>query len=158
MKRVLHTQVVPLCDVPKDDSHSPNEDRRSEILVVDDEQLIADTLVMILSMSGYRAQAAYEGRSALEVARLNRPSLVITDVIMPGMTGIELALALEVLVPECKILLFSGQAATVDLLHQAREAGRDFTILSKPIHPADMIRRVSEYVQPAKQDSYVTVN
>lgn len=157
MKRVIHSQVIPLRDVPQE-SLTHDEPRRLEVLVVDDEQLIADTLGMILSRSGYQARAVYDGRTALELARLHQPSLVITDVIMPGMTGIELALALEVLIPECKILLFSGQAATVDLLHTAREAGRDFTILSKPIHPSDMIRRVSEYVSPANRDSYAVVN
>jgi FixJ family two-component response regulator len=74
------------------------------------------------------------------------------------MSGIELALALETLVPKCKVLLFSGQAATVDLLVRAREMGHDFAILNKPIHPADMLRRVSEIVQPAEQDSFAMVN
>jgi CheY-like chemotaxis protein len=77
---------------------------------------------------------------------------------MPGMTGIELALALEALLPKCKILLFSGQAATVDLLLQAREMGHNFAILNKPIHPSDMLRRVSQMVQPAGRDSYAMVN
>ena len=158
MKRILHSQVIPLEDVPLEDSQRTDGSRGLDVLVVDDELIIADTLAMILSRSGYRAGAAYDGSSAMQLARLHRPGLVITDVVMPGMTGIELALALETTVPECKVLLFSGQATTIDLLWKAREMGRDFTILSKPIHPADMIRRVSEYIQPAMHDSYATVN
>ena len=154
MKRTLQSQIVPLKDVPRE----RDGEQRLDVLVVDDEQIIADTLAVILSKSGFRTMAAYEGRSAIEIARKYRPALLITDVVMPQMTGIELALALETFVPDCKVLLFSGQAATVDLLAKAREMGREYTILSKPIHPADMIRRVSEYVQPAQQDSYATEN
>src|ERR1700752_4711864 len=98
MKRTVHSQIVPLKDVPQDDSEEREGTRGIDVLVVDDEQIIADTLAMILAKNGYRTMAAYEGNGALEVARLNRPALVITDVVMPGMTGIELALALEVLV------------------------------------------------------------
>jgi DNA-binding NtrC family response regulator len=158
MKLTLHSQIVPLEEVPKESSPERDAKQKLDVLVVDDEPVIADTLAMILSKSGYRVMAAYGGDSAMEIAREYRPALLITDVVMPGMTGIELALALETVVPECKVLLFSGQAATVDLLAEAREKGRDFTIVNKPIHPADMIRRVSEYVQPAAQDSYATVN
>ena len=158
MKRVLNSQIIPIGDVPYEGDDRNTENFRLDILVVDDEPVIADTLSTILSRSGYCAKPAYDGKSALEIARVLRPALVISDVVMPGMTGIELALALEALVPRCKILLFSGQAATVDLLLQAREMGHDFAILNKPIHPSDMLRRVSEMVRPAAQDSYAMVN
>jgi CheY-like chemotaxis protein len=154
MKRILHSQVVPIGDVPSPSS----ENFQLDILVVDDEPIIADTLATILSRSGYCARPTYDGKTALELARALRPSLVISDVLMPEMTGIELALTLEALLPECKVLLFSGQAATVDLLAKAREMGRNFAILNKPIHPADMLRRVSEYVKPASQKSFAAVN
>jgi DNA-binding NtrC family response regulator len=158
MKNTLHGQIVPLEEVPQDGSRKRDGRHEIDVLVVDDERVIADTLVMILVHSGFRTMAAYEGSTAIEIARRYRPALLVSDVVMPGMTGIELALAMEEIVPECKVLLFSGQAATLDLLAEAREMGRDYTIISKPIHPADMIRRVSEYVQPAEQDSYATVN
>jgi DNA-binding response OmpR family regulator len=158
MKRVLHSQVVSIHDVPANDVDRNDEHFRLDILVVDDEPVIADTLATILSRSGYRARPAYDAKTALELARVLRPALVISDVVMPGMTGIELALKLEALIPKCKVLLFSGQASTVDLLVQARETGHDFAILNKPIHPSDMLRRVAEIVPPAKQDSYAPVN
>ena len=151
MKRVLHSQVVSIADVPSEDRR--DEQFRLDILVVDDEPVIADTLATILSRSGYSSRPVYDAKSALELARVLRPALVISDVVMPGMTGIELALALEVLIPKCKVLLFSGQAATVDLLMQARETGHDFAILNKPVHPADMLRRVSELMPPISSDA-----
>jgi CheY-like chemotaxis protein len=158
MKRTLHSQIVPLKDVPQDASQRREEQRPVDVLVVDDEQTIADTLAMILSKTGYRVRVAYDGSRALAMAREERPRLVITDVVMPGMSGIELALALETLVPETKVMLFSGQAATVDLLAEARRKGRDFAIVTKPIHPTDMIRRVSEYVLPVSDDRLATIN
>jgi CheY-like chemotaxis protein len=158
MKRTLHSQIVPLKDVPQDASQRREEQRPVDVLVVDDEQTIADTLAMILSKTGYRVRVAYDGSRALAMAREERPRLVITDVVMPGMSGIELALAVETLLPETKVMLFSGQAATVDLLAEARRKGRDFAIVTKPIHPTDMIRRVSEYVLPVSDDRLATIN
>jgi CheY-like chemotaxis protein len=63
---------------------------------------------------------------------------------MPGMSGIDLAIAIRQAVPDCKVLLFSGQAATADLLADAREAGHNFTTLEKPIHPKDLLAYISE--------------
>jgi CheY-like chemotaxis protein len=61
---------------------------------------------------------------------------------MPGMTGVELAIQFKQSQPECKILLFSGQAATSDLLRKAREQGYEFELLAKPVHPADLLARL----------------
>ena len=136
-------EVVPLSDVPMD-GKLLDEIHHPVILVVDDERIIADTLSIILSKCGYCAMTAYNGREALEMAEAVPPELLITDVMMPGMTGIELAIAVTGSVPDCRVLLFSGQAATRDLLLEARDAGRDFVIMTKPIHPSDMLKRVHE--------------
>jgi FixJ family two-component response regulator len=63
---------------------------------------------------------------------------------MPGITGVELAILLTRSIPNLKVLLFSGQAATVDLLENARHSGHCFTALTKPVHPTDMLKRISE--------------
>lgn len=63
---------------------------------------------------------------------------------MPGMTGVDLAITMKKSIPSCKVLLFSGQAATIDLLEKARHEGHDFTTLTKPVHPTDMLRRIHE--------------
>ena len=144
MSPKLAYDVVPLNEVPAEDVDVVSAGELPVVLIVDDERVIADTLAIILSKSGFRAVTAYDGFRALELATTVRPKLLISDVMMPGMTGIELAIALTELYPECKVLLFSGQAATVDLLKTAREIGHDFTTLTKPVHPSDMLRRVSE--------------
>ena len=144
MPRPLKYEVVSLEEIPWNDSITFPKERESVVLVVDDERVIADTLSLILSKSGYNVLTAYDGKTALEIARSVPPALLITDVVMPGMTGIELAIMLVEVIPDCKVLLFSGQAATVDLLAAARDMGYEFTILTKPIHPTDMLRRVKE--------------
>ncbi len=112
------------------------------ILVVDDETPIADTLTAIFRNAGYEAVAAYDGFSALAQCESFRPDLVITDVVMPGMTGVEMAIQVRLCYPACKILLFSGQAATANLLEEARKSGYDFELLTKPVHPAELLAKL----------------
>ena len=134
-----NSPVVPIEQVPPADTSA----YRRVILVVDDESAIADTLAQILSHSGYAAMAAYDATDALETALLSPPEMLITDVVLPGMSGLELAITIKRIFPDCKILLFSGQAATSDLMITARSAGHHFTLLNKPVHPKDLLSRVS---------------
>ena len=64
------------------------------------------------------------------------------DVIMPDMNGIEAAIHIRKFLPSCKVLLFSGQAATADLLESARSQGHEFEILAKPVHPQDLLAKL----------------
>jgi DNA-binding response OmpR family regulator len=81
---------------------------------------------------------------ALEAARTVRPDLVIADVLMPELSGIDLAVRLKELCPTCKVLLFSGQAETAALLEDARLRGRHFEVLAKPIHPRNLLARIKD--------------
>jgi DNA-binding response OmpR family regulator len=132
--------VVPIDQVPPEDTSA----YRPVVLVVDDESAIADTLTEILSRSGYAAMAAYDANDALETALVTPPEMLITDVILPGMSGVELAITMRRIFPDCKILLFSGQASTADLLASAKSQGHHFTLLSKPVHPRDLLACVSD--------------
>ena len=140
----IEVEVVPLATVSRENIQVLSEARRHLVLVVDDERLIADTLSLILSKSGFSTLTAYDASSALELVKTTPPDILISDVIMPGMTGIELAVAFTQLLPECPILLFSGNASMVDLLEEVRNDGHDFTILTKPVHPTEILRRISE--------------
>jgi len=115
---------------------------KPRVLVVDDERVIADTLTTILNQNGFDASAVYTGTDAVEHAVASRPDLVISDVIMPDMNGIEAAIRIRQVLPNCKILLFSGQAATADLLEKARAQGHEFEILAKPVYPQDLLARL----------------
>ena len=115
---------------------------KPRVLVVDDERVIADTLATILNQNGFDASAVYTGTAAVDSARSSHPDLVISDVIMQDMNGIEAAIRIRQMLPACKILLFSGQAATADLLEKARAQGHQFEILAKPVHPQDLLAKL----------------
>jgi CheY-like chemotaxis protein len=115
---------------------------RQKVLVVDDEKVIADTLAIILSQNGFESSAVYSGTDAVLRAKETTPDLVISDVIMPDMNGIQAAIQIRQMLPKTKILLFSGQAATADLLEDARKEGHEFEILAKPVHPQDLLAKL----------------
>ena len=115
---------------------------KPKVLVADDEQVIANTLAIILNQAGFEARAVYSGEKAIEAMDEFQPDMLISDVIMTGMTGIEAAIATRNKLPSCKILLFSGQAATADLLEKARVEGHEFEILAKPVHPTDLLAKL----------------
>ena len=114
------------------------------ILVVDDEVIIADTIVQILNRNGFIAEAAYSGVEAIRLAKLHCPELVLSDVMMPHVDGVEAAIAIREACPDTRIVLFSGQAATVEILARARERGYNFELLPKPIHPTQLIKHLRQ--------------
>ena len=117
----------------------PNPKR---VLVVDDEHVIADTLAIILRNEGYEAATAYDGLSALSLCDSFCPELIVTDVQLPGTNGVQFAILAKQLYPGCGVVLFSGQAATANLLEEAEQAGYDFEILLKPVHPKDLLAKL----------------
>src|SRR5580704_9201699 len=131
--------------IPKNAAYFSGDADRSDglskvrIVVIDDESLIAETVVEILREEGFDAVAVPSGVKAIELAKTWRPEIILSDVIMPGLNGIDTGIKIRELVQGCKVILFSGQAATVDLLEQARQQGHGFEILAKPIRPERLI-------------------
>ena len=124
-----------------------NQSPAPRILVVDDEKVIADTIVQILNRNGFIAEAAYGGQEAIDKVTRRCPELVLSDVLMPHVDGVEAAIAIRQQCPETRIVLFSGQAATVEILARARERGYTFELLPKPIHPTQLIKHLREEKQ-----------
>ena len=120
----------------------PESAAKPKVLVADDERIIADTLAMILNQSGFEARAVYSGERAVELIPVFDPDMLITDVIMADLNGVEAAIRIRAMRPQIKILLFSGQAATADLLVKARAEGHEFEILAKPVHPQDLLNKL----------------
>ncbi len=110
-----------------------------KVLIADDERLIADTLQIILNQNGFCAATAYDGQAAIDLAQVWQPEIFLSDVVMPVMNGIEAAIQICRMIPTCQVLLFSGQAATSDLLHDAGLQGYRFEILHKPIAPVELL-------------------
>jgi CheY-like chemotaxis protein len=131
--------VPPLGRRPAGDRERLEERRNLRIIVIDDEQLIAETVEEILNHEGFDARAVSASAGAIQLAGEWQPDIVLSDVIMPGLNGIETAIRIRELAPQCRIILFSGQAATVDLLEKARRQGHHFEILAKPIKPEQLV-------------------
>jgi CheY-like chemotaxis protein len=116
-----------------------------KVLVVDDEKRIADTLKEILQISGFHAVAAYDGWDAIDAATRFQPDYLLSDVLMPGMNGVELAIAISKMFPVTKILLFSGQAGISDIIMNGHRQGFEFELIAKPIHPLKLIAHLKKH-------------
>lgn len=130
---------------PAEDDQSRNSaggPGKLKVLIVDDELTIADTLVEILNGEGYEAMAAATGDSALASAQSFLPDIVISDVVMPGINGVELGIRIRSDLPKCRVILFSGQTETSDLLGEARNRGHEFEIIAKPIRPQTLLAMI----------------
>ena len=117
---------------------------KPRVLVVDDEHIIADTLAIILNQNGFEATVAYSGEQAVELASGLKPAVVLSDVIMGRMNGIEAAIEITKANPECKVLLFSGQPAVAEMLESAARNGHQFSIVAKPVHPATILKELAD--------------
>jgi CheY-like chemotaxis protein len=113
------------------------------VLVVDDDILVADTLAMVLNFRGFEAVTAYSGEDAIALARLASYDMLVTDVMMEPMNGIQAALAIRDLQPTCRVLLLSGNERAAFLLQEAHSAGYAFEILAKPVHPTVILNHLS---------------
>lgn len=112
------------------------------VYVVDDEWDIAETLAAILARNGFHAQAFHSPNRALVRALDQPPDILLTDVMMPDLSGLDLAIALRRAGLPCRILLFSGQPEAASLVLDARHRGYDFELLDKPLHPLQLLLRL----------------
>lgn len=113
-----------------------------QVLVVDDETIIADTLAMILNMNGARAYAAYNAETALDLAMELKPDILISDIVMGPMSGVELAIRLSTDLPGCRLILISGQSGNYNIPAQMSGRGYRFEFLEKPITPQRLLSHI----------------
>ena len=118
------------------------------ILVVDDEPAILSTAAAILELQGYRTVTASDGVMALQRALEVKPDLVLSDVVMPRMNGVQLAIELKDKLPATAVLLFSGNIATADILEIAKGQGHEFQILAKPVPMDEFLAAVKASLPP----------
>lgn len=116
----------------------------TRVFVVDDEPVIASTLAAILQLHGYTAHAFASPVEALAAARVKSPDLLISDVEMPGLSGIDLAIQMKTQYPACKILLFTGKPSTRDLVNEERDRGHNFHLLLKPVPPREFLFEIGK--------------
>jgi DNA-binding NtrC family response regulator len=125
------------------------------VYVVDDQKIITSTLTAILAQNGYSSIGFTNPLEALESATVQPPAILIADVIMPEMNGIELGIEFKSRFPNCNVLLLSGQTHTTDLLEIAKERGHNFSIVAKPIHPRELLAAIAHLTTESQSESHI---
>jgi len=123
------------------------------VLVVDDEQDVAETIERSLKRAGYQTLAAYRGADALALLRQHRPDIVILDIIMPGMSGIDVLRYMRASLDLASIpaLFLTGRGTISDKI-EGFEAGAD-DYLTKPFDLRELELRVKALLRRSKQNA-----
>jgi DNA-binding NtrC family response regulator len=113
---------------------------KPKVFVIDDQRLTADTLTAILNQNGFDAVAFYSGEEALESVIRSAPAIIMSDIRMHRIDGIQTALRIRTLHPRCRVILFSAAAVTETELHRIDESGFEF--LWRPLHPTQVLHHL----------------
>lgn len=123
---------------------------KQRVLVVDDDRLVADTLNLVFQVNGYESEAVYCAADGLARARTFAPGLLLCDISMPDINGIELAETLQHEMPDCKLLMFTAYASNADKVEQhIFRTRRPLKLLSKPCPPEILLREAESLLQTA---------
>lgn len=120
------------------------------ILVVDDEPEAVELMTAFLEKSGYGVISALNGHSGLEMARRHRPELILMDVLMPGMSGVETCRTLrgEPALTDIPVVFVTASTSDAALEEAFAAGGWDF--VSKPVRRLELLSRVSQILEMQK--------
>ncbi len=121
------------------------------ILIVEDDPTVGESLRLLLKKRGYSILLAANGREAFPLFQQKMIDLVITDVVMPKMDGIELLEAVKRLRPETEVIVISAQG-TIEKAVQAMKLGA-FDYLVKPCELEDLVERIKAAAEKARASS-----
>lgn len=116
----------------------------ASILLAEDDESLRRFLSAALERAGHAVTACGDGSEALERLRAIHFDLLLSDIVMPGLDGIELAKRAADLYPGLKIMFITGFAAVA--LHPAAEAPKQAKVLSKPFHLRDIVQEVERMI------------
>jgi CheY-like chemotaxis protein len=115
----------------------------SKILVVEDEAVVLHTLQLILKQHGYEVRGARDGAEAVSAAPAFSPNILLCDINLPDIDGIQVSLAIKNLLPNCRVVLLSGEISSTELLDEAERQGYRFEVVAKPTEPQELLRILS---------------
>jgi two-component system response regulator AtoC len=120
--------------------------KRIKILVVDDEAIVRESLHDWLSDAGYHVLAAEDGPSALEIVKREKPGIVIADLVMPGMDGIELMRKAREIQPHIEVIIITAYGSIPTAIAAMKEGAYDY--IEKPFCPERaelLIQKLAEH-------------
>jgi len=112
------------------------------LLLVDDEVEFVQTLAERLQLRGFQVHTAHDGDEALIQLEKNRFDMVILDVMMPGLGGLDVLKQMKPLYPKTPVILLTGRGSTNDGIEGMRLGARDY--LMKPINIDELIKKIDE--------------
>jgi len=119
----------------------------ARILVVDDDTALAEMIGIVLEAEGFEAVFCADGDAALEAFRVHRPDLILLDLMLPGMDGIEICTRIraESGVP---IIMLTARTDTADVVRGLESGADDYIV--KPFNPKELVARIRTRLRPAK--------
>jgi DNA-binding response OmpR family regulator len=153
----MHFSIVPIQDVPIPEAGGGAHADRPVVLVVEDDTMVANTLVDILNKSGYVAIAAYDGTEAIETAMLVPPHVVIADATLDGMSGIEVAEVLKSKLPEVKVVLLGAERIEMNGPISAKLEELAIATVARPVRPAALLETISATLKSGAEEPAVLV-
>ena len=119
------------------------------LLMIEDDARLAAMVAQYLEQSGFTVRCAGDGQSGLEQARKLKPDLILSDVMMPGMSGPELLERLSAIAPRARAILMSGHAESTVL---PQRPAMQWAFLPKPFTPERLARKVREILDTPRPD------
>ncbi len=113
---------------------------KSKILIVDDNEKIVDVVQAYLKKDGYRVLTAYDGLQALELARHQQPDLMVLDLLLPGMDGLDVCRVLRAEGNKVPIIMLTAKTTEVDKVIGLELGADDY--VTKPFSPRELVARV----------------
>jgi DNA-binding response OmpR family regulator len=116
-----------------------------KLLLVDDEKDFVDTLAERLQLRGYQVLTASDGEIALQIIKNDPPHLVVLDLLMPGISGLDVLQELKTLAPQLPVILLTGRGSAPEGAEGMKLGAHDF--LMKPVKIDELIRKMEEAVK-----------
>ena len=127
-------------------------ERKARVLVVDDEREFATTLTERLNLRGYEASAAFTAEEAIAAVAASSPDVVLLDLNLPGVRGVELLMTLRQQLPHGEIILLSGHLDLADKIEGVRIDA--FGMLLKPVVLSELTAKID--AAQAKRGTHAT--
>jgi putative two-component system response regulator len=129
----------------KGDPTMNNDYRNNKVLVIDDDQKMLDLICTVLKHHGFDLYAAPNGEKGIELFKQENPSIILTDINMPEITGIEILKIVKKINPITQVIVISGVGTTTDVIEALRLGASDYLV--KPFNMDILIHTVNRCIE-----------